>query len=94
MCSATVVAAGALMRGDALAPEKDFDGLRRQPHLDLVAREAVRYAVKMSVDLDMVIDADAAHAPFGKAISLGGQLLEVGPIEAAVRRMRSIVQSA
>jgi len=26
-----VVAAGALMRGDALAPEKDFVGLRRQP---------------------------------------------------------------
>jgi hypothetical protein len=35
----------------------------------------------MSVGLDMVIDADAAQAPLGKAIGLGGQPLEVGPIE-------------
>jgi len=55
-----VVAAGALMRGDALAPEKDFDGLRRQPHLDLTAGEAVRDAVVMVLDRDVVIDARPA----------------------------------
>ena len=76
-----VVAAAAPMRRDPLTLEKDLDGLRGQPHLDLAARKAVRDAVKMSVDLDMVIDADAAQAPFGKAIGLGGQLLEMGPIE-------------
>jgi hypothetical protein len=76
-----MVAAAAPMRRDPLALRKDLDGLRREPHLDPVAHEAVRDAVKMSVDLDMVIDTDAAHAPFGKAIGLGGQPLEVGPIE-------------
>ena len=35
----------------------------------------------MSVDLDVVIDADAAHALFGKAVRLSGQTLEVGSIE-------------
>src|SRR6516225_9471802 len=68
-----VVAATASMRRDPLTLEEDLNGLRRQPHLDLVAREAVRDAVEMSVDLEMVIDTDAAQAPFGKAIGLGGQ---------------------
>ena len=68
-----VVAATASMRRDPLTLEEDLNGSRRQPHLDLVAREAVRDTVKMSVDLDMVIDTDAAQAPFGKAIGLGGQ---------------------
>jgi hypothetical protein len=35
----------------------------------------------VGVKLDVVIDADAAHAPFGKVIELGGQPLEIGPIE-------------
>ena len=69
------------MRRDPLTLEEDLDRLRRQPHFDLVPREAVGHAVKMSVDLDMVIDADAAQAPLGKAIGLGGQALEVGSIE-------------
>src|SRR6516165_3535026 len=68
-----VVAAAAPMRRDPLTLEKDLDGLRGQPHLDLVAREAVRDTVKVSVDLDVVIDTDTTHAPFGKAIGLGGQ---------------------
>src|SRR6516164_10821405 len=76
-----VVATAPPMRGDPLALEKDLDGLRRQPHLDLAAREAVRDTVVVSFDLDMVIDADAAHAPFGTGIGLGRQALEVGPIE-------------
>jgi len=76
-----VVGTPAPMRRDALTFEEDLDGLRRQPHFDLVAREPVRDTVKMSVDLDVVIDTDTAHAPFGKAIGLGGQPFEVGPIE-------------
>ena len=53
-----MVGAAAPMRRDPLTLEKDLDDLRRQPHLDLVARKAVRDAVKMSLDLDMVIDTD------------------------------------
>ena len=55
-----VIAAGAQMHGDALALEKDLDGARRQPHLHLAPGEAVRHAVKMRLDLDVVIDADPA----------------------------------
>jgi hypothetical protein len=35
----------------------------------------------VSVNLDVVIDADTPQAPFGEAIGLDGQRLEVGPIE-------------
>jgi hypothetical protein len=63
-----VIAAGAQMRGDPLAFEKDLDHTRRQPHLDLAAGETVRDAVEVGLDFDMVIDADAAQPPFGKGI--------------------------
>jgi hypothetical protein len=66
---------------DPLPFAKDLDGLRRQPYLDLAARKAVQDTIKVSVDLDVVIDADAAHTPFGKAIRLDRQPLEVGPVE-------------
>src|SRR5512144_301539 len=69
------------MRGDPLALQKELDGARRQPHLDLAAGEAIGNAVEMTLDLDMVIDTHPAQAPFGKAIGLGGQALEVRPIE-------------
>src|SRR5271170_2581063 len=42
-----VIAAGAQMRGNALAPQENLDGPRRQPHLDFAAGEAVGHAVKM-----------------------------------------------
>ena len=35
------IAAGAQMRGDPLALQKDLDGAWRQQHLDLVADEAI-----------------------------------------------------
>src|ERR1700739_2040138 len=76
-----VVGAAAPVRRDPLPFEKDLDRLRCQPHLDLAAREAVWDTVKVSVDLDVVIDADPPHAPFGKAIGLCGQPLETGPIK-------------
>jgi hypothetical protein len=55
-----VIAAGAQMGGDALALEKDLDGARRQAYLDLAARVAIRNAIEMPLDLDVVVDADAA----------------------------------
>src|SRR5437763_164595 len=63
------------MRGDPLALEKDLDGSRRQPYLNLAAGEAVRHAVEVRLDLDVVIDADPAQPPFGKGIGLAGQCL-------------------
>jgi hypothetical protein len=50
-----VIAAGAQMDGNPLALEKDLDGARRQPDLDLAAGKAVGDAVKMCFDLDVVI---------------------------------------
>src|SRR6185437_15731051 len=47
-----VIAAGAQMRGDPVALEKDLDSARRQPHLDLTTGEAVRDAVEVGLDLD------------------------------------------
>ena len=35
----------------------------------------------MALELDMVIDANPANAPFGKAIGLRRQRVEVGPVE-------------
>ena len=58
------------MRGDPVALEKDLDGVRRQPHLDLATGEAVRDAVEVRLDLDVVVDADAAQPPFGIGVGL------------------------
>ena len=69
------------MRGDPLALEKDLDGARRQPHLNLTTGEAVRHAVEVRLDLDVVIDADPPQPPFGIGIRLGGQGFEVRPVE-------------
>ena len=57
-----VIAAHAHVRGDPLALEEDFDRPRGQPRLDLGAGEAMRHAVIMGGDLDVIIDADAAGA--------------------------------
>ena len=50
------------------------------------AGKAVRDAIEMALELDMVIDADPANAPFGKAIGLRRQRLEVRPVELFERR--------
>ena len=76
-----MVAAGAQMSGNPLALQKDLNSSRRQPHLDLAAGKAVGHAVEMTFELDMVIDTDPANAPFGKAIGLRRQRVEVGPVE-------------
>ena len=76
-----VIAAGTQMRGDALALEEDLDGARRQPHLDLAPGEAVRHAVEVRLDLDVVIDADPPQPSFGIGVRLGGQGFEVRPVE-------------
>ena len=76
-----MVAAGPQMSSDPLALQKDLNGARCQPRLDLAPGKTVGDAVEMALELDMVIDADPTDAPFGKAIGLRRQRLEVGPIE-------------
>jgi hypothetical protein len=81
-----VIAAGAQMDSDPLALEKDLDGARRQPDLDLAPGKAVGDAVKMRLDLDMVIDADPPQPPFGILIGFGWQRLEMRPLELLEQR--------
>src|ERR1700738_2181012 len=76
-----MITAGAQMSGNPLAPQEDLDGSRGPPHLHLTARKAVRHAVEMAFELDVVIDTNPADAPFGKAIGLPRQRVEVGPVE-------------
>ena len=64
------VAASSHVHGNAFAPGEDLHGAAGEAHLDLGAREAVGNAVEMALDVDVVIDADAAHAPFGEDIRL------------------------
>src|SRR3954452_10281668 len=81
-----MVAAGTQMSSDPLTLQKDLNSARRQPHLDFAAGKTVRNAVEMVLELDMVIDADSANAPLGKAIRLRRQRVEVGPIELLEQR--------
>ena len=53
----------------------------RQTDLDLAAGEPVGDAVEVSLDQDVIIDADAAQPPLGEGIGLDGQPLEARPIE-------------
>jgi hypothetical protein len=67
--------------GDPLALEEDLHGAAGEPPLDLGAGEAVGDAVKVPGDIDVVVDADTAHTPFGEDIGFAWQGLERGPIE-------------
>jgi hypothetical protein len=70
------IAAAAGMSGDPFAPEKDLDGPRRQPRLDLGAQKTMRDAVIVEGDLDMIVDADAALLPFRVLVGLRRQRLQ------------------
>ena len=89
-----MVAAGAQMSGNPLALQKDLDGSRSQPHLHLAAGKAIGDAVEMALELDMVIDADPANAPFGKAIGLRRQRVEVGLVELFEQRPAGDTEAA
>src|SRR6266478_5004761 len=69
------------VHGDPLAPGEDLDGAPGEAHLDLDAREAIGNAVEMALDIDVIIDANPAHAPFGEDIRLDRQRLERRPVE-------------
>ncbi len=63
-----VVAAHALMRCDPLTLVEYLDRARGEAHLDLGADEAMRDAVVMRLDLDMIVDADPADPPLGEHV--------------------------
>src|SRR6516165_4016651 len=44
-------------------------------------REAVGNAVEVMIDVDVIVDADAAQAPFGEYVGLDRQRLERRPVE-------------
>jgi hypothetical protein len=67
--------------GDALALDEDLHGAAGETYLDLGTREAVGNAVEVAFDIDVVINANAAHAPFGEHIGLDWQGLERRPVE-------------
>ena len=67
------VAAHPHMRGDPLALEENLDGPRGQPHVDLGAGEAIGHAVIVEAGVDVIIDADAASAPFAIFVGLARQ---------------------
>ena len=64
------VAARSHVHGDSLALDEDLYGAASEPHLDLAARETVGNAVEVALDIDVVVDADTAHAPFGETLDL------------------------
>jgi hypothetical protein len=57
------------MAGDAGTAVKQFDGRRRQPTIDLLASKAVGHRVVVADDLDVIVDADPDHLPFGKLVT-------------------------
>jgi len=75
------VATRSQVHSDPLAPGEDLDGAPGEAHLDLGAREAIGNAVEMALDIDVIIDANPAHAPFGEDIRLDRQRLERRPVE-------------
>src|SRR5215468_5209329 len=60
-----VVAARSHVSSDPLTLDENLDGACGKAHLDFGAGEAVRNAVVVIVDVNMIVDADAAQAPFG-----------------------------
>ncbi|MFD2134628.1 hypothetical protein ACFSLT_04195 [Novosphingobium resinovorum] len=85
------------MHSNALASQEDLDGTGSEPGFDLAAREAVRNRVMMSLDRDMVIEPDAAAAPFGMNPRLCLQRLEVWNIdfvEQLAARLAKLAQHA
>src|SRR5277367_3523523 len=64
------------MNGDALALMENLDAAGGQPRLDLGAGEAVGDRIIVGVDVDVIVDADPAHAPLAVFVRLVRQRLE------------------
>ena len=53
------------MGRDSLALKEGFHRGGRKPYIEFFPNEPKRYAVVVAVDLDMVVDIDGGHSPFG-----------------------------
>ncbi len=58
--------AGTNMRGDALSGVENFDDRSRQSDFNFAPRELVRNAVVMTVNFDVIVDANPRPLPFGE----------------------------
>lgn len=76
-----VVFAHALMRGGPLALVENLDGAGGEAHLDIGADEAMRDAVVMRLDLDVIVEADPADRPLGEHVRALRQGLECRPVD-------------
>lgn len=91
------IPAAAHVHGDTLASQENLDAAGSEPGFDLAAREAVRDGVMMPLDRDMVIEPDAAAAPFGMNPRLCRQRLEVWNtdfVEQLAARLAKLAQHA
>ncbi|MNR40218.1 hypothetical protein D3C85_1584870 [compost metagenome] len=69
------------MTGHALIGVEALDGLRSQPHFELVLHQLIRHRVVMAVDLDVVVDVDAHFFPFGVDVRVFRQRLQRGLVD-------------
>src|SRR5690242_16610197 len=76
-----VIAGVALMCSDTLALAEHFYGAGCNPYAEFFIGEAVRHAVVMVFDLDMVVETGPAQTPFGIGIRLRRQWFEHRPVE-------------
>jgi hypothetical protein len=77
----TQTAVASRMARDSLAAVEYLDGARRDAGVDLLADQRVRHRIEKTLDLDMVVDADAGEAPFGILVILLWQRLHGRPLD-------------
>ena len=65
-----------MWRGDPLSLEEDLDRPRGQTCINFGPGEAIRDAVIMGGNLDVIVDADATCAPFRELVRFGRQHLQ------------------
>ena len=75
-----VIAAPAHVRGDPFSLKEYLDRPRGQTGINFGAGEAMRHAVIMGSNLDVIIDADTTGAPFRELVDFSGQHLQRGAI--------------
>src|SRR5262249_22949581 len=64
------VAASPHMHSDAFTLGEDLDRAGGETHFNLGAGEAMRHAVEVVLDIDVVVDADTTDSPLGEYVGL------------------------
>ena len=80
-CRVAATAAGAQVNGDALAPAEQLDRALGDAGIELLADQPVRHRVVMPVNVDVVVEPDPPHPPFGILVGLGRQRLQRRAVE-------------